>query len=236
MLVRSKLCATRKIDVHLRQQCVRKLSGNDDRIRVALTDPHPAVLTGLRAFLSADPQIRVVGETNELTYWVDRRMLWAADVILVGHSLSELGRRWLEGNVEDVTGGACVLMTDEAGADVVVRAFVMGCRGVFYKGDGLEDLLDAIRAVRDGRIWCRHADTTALTDSLPAAPEDAWGLQETLTHRQKLVSELVARGLSNGQISRYVQVSEATVASDLTHIYRTLGVSDRVNLIVKLNG
>lgn len=207
-------------------------------IRVAVADPYPAVLAGLRVLLPGDSRLCIVGETLELTRWAEQRSQWAADVVLVGHSLADLARETMQcGRIEDSRGGACVLMSEQEGPEVVARAFGLGCRGIFYKRDEPQDLLAAIVAVHHGRLWCREGDVPSPTDTQAGrAVDPPWKVDGGLTERQQLVSKLVVRGLSNGQISNYVRVSEATVASDLTHIYRTLGVSDRVNLIVKLNG
>jgi DNA-binding NarL/FixJ family response regulator len=55
---------------------------------------------------------------------------------------------------------------------------------------------------------------------------------ERLTEREIAVLALVARGVTNRKVAESVGVSEATVKSDLQHIFRKLGVSDRTEAAV----
>ncbi len=61
-------------------------------------------------------------------------------------------------------------------------------------------------------------------------------LLEQLTPRQKEIALAVAKGLSNKKISNTYGITERTVKTHLTHIYRTLDLDDRVALAIKLSG
>jgi ATP/maltotriose-dependent transcriptional regulator MalT len=66
-------------------------------------------------------------------------------------------------------------------------------------------------------------------------PPPADGLPESmaeLTARELEVLKLVARGLSNRQISESLFLSEATVKTHLAHVYAKLSVRDRVQAVV----
>lgn len=56
-----------------------------------------------------------------------------------------------------------------------------------------------------------------------------------LTRREKDVTRAVARGLSNKEIAAYLNISERTVKTHLTHIFEKLDIKDRTTLAIRLN-
>jgi len=54
---------------------------------------------------------------------------------------------------------------------------------------------------------------------------------DTLTDREKQILILVAQGLSNTEIAKYLVISEKTVRNHITHILAKLGLSTRAELI-----
>jgi DNA-binding NarL/FixJ family response regulator len=69
--------------------------------------------------------------------------------------------------------------------------------------------------------------------SIDTGPEER--LLEQLTPRQREIALAVAKGLSNKKISTAFGITERTVKTHLTHIYRTLELEDRVALAINLS-
>ena len=213
------------------------MSSKGTLIRVLITDPHPVVLAGIRTYMQSDPRILVVGECKELWQIVQQRDILSPDMILIGHRLDENGWRTLARARPGVGKFRMLLMSGERGAEAVQPALRAGCRGIYYKSDPLEELSQAIRAVDEGRMWFRDSETHHLVAALGdgehrMAPRGT--VCRGLTERQEQIVSLVARGLTNAEIAEGIRVSQATVALDLTHIYKKLGVPDRVRLLIKV--
>ena len=87
-----------------------------------------------------------------------------------------------------------------------------------------------------GEIWASKTELCylleALSDSAPAPITDSKGLN-LLTKREEDVVRLVAEGLTNREISERLSLSEHTVRNYLFRIFDKLGISSRVELVLR---
>ncbi|MEW1654075.1 MULTISPECIES: response regulator transcription factor [unclassified Streptomyces] len=196
------------------------------RVRLLLCDDHAVVRAGLRALLSAEGGIEVVGEaaTGEEALAVAAQQ--RPDVVLMDLSLGtgidgiEATRRL----VAEVPGTrVLVLTTYDTDADVT-RAIQVGATGYLLKAERPEQLFAAIAAAAEGRAVL----------SAPAADrvlERVRRPHAALTERQVDILAQLARGLGNREIARALFISEATVKTHLVRIYAKLGVETRAGAV-----
>ncbi|WP_369355429.1 response regulator [Streptomyces sp. cg2] len=196
------------------------------RIRLLLCDDHAVVRAGLRALLSAEPGIEVVGEaaTGEEALAVAAKQ--RPDVVLMDLSLGtgidgiETTRRL----VTEVPGArVLVLTTYDTDADVT-RAVQVGATGYLLKAERPEELFAAIATAAEGRAVL----------SAPAANRVMERVRKphaALTDRQLDILAQLARGLGNREIARALFISEATVKTHLVRIYAKLGVDTRAGAV-----
>src|SRR4029079_5547655 len=78
----------------------------------------------------------------------------------------------------------------------------------------------------------QRAASAKAGDFVEKEPE---GHLENLTLRQREVAEAIARGASNKEIARRLNVTERTVKAHLTNMFRNVGVFDRLHLALLLN-
>lgn len=207
-------------------------------IRVLLVDPHPLVIAGIRSTLASTTDIEVCGESTTIAAVAQEINHTKPDVLLVGHALN--GSNWrLLTNMQNPAGTRAAVLAMSSGydSDVLCQSLRAGCRGIYDKADALSELKAAIRTIHAGGFWFRDADAHKVVESLLAYESVARRKFDTqLTERQQKIVSLVARGLTNLEIAEAVRVSQATVALDLTSIYKKCGVPDRVRLLVKVRG
>ena len=126
-----------------------------------------------------------------------------------------------------------VVMLESAVAPLVVEAFRAGAHGILSHDDSFEVLCKCIRAVQDGQIWANseqlHFVIEALAKSAPSEIKSVLGAK-LLTRREEGLVELVARGLTNRDISKQLNLSEHTVRNYLFRIFNKLGTSNRLEL------
>jgi DNA-binding NarL/FixJ family response regulator len=110
--------------------------------------------------------------------------------------------------------------TGPASASLALRA---GAAGVLYKDVDPDALVRAIRSVHDGHLVLATGAAGTLVH--PAA--QAWGGMDALTRREREVLAELAKGRSNREIARALQVSEKTVKAHVSSVLAKLGVQDR---------
>jgi DNA-binding NarL/FixJ family response regulator len=193
-------------------------------IRVAVVDDHAIVRSGLVQLLSADPELEVVvavgdGEAAVSLCAEHRPDLVLMDLSMPGMDGVEATRRIIEA----APGVQVVVLTSFVDRERVLAALDAGAIGYLLKDAEPDELLRGLHAAARGES---PLDPRAARTMLGA--QRATGPLEELTEREREVLSLVAEGLPNKQIGRRLGISEKTVKAHLTHVFRTIGVDDRI--------
>ena len=110
-----------------------------------------------------------------------------------------------------------VMLSAVEDASIAAEAFRRGARAILGKGIDPADIAPLIGRVAEGRPLALNL----------AAPGSAAGKPAALTEREREILDEVAAGRSNKQIAWRLSLSERTIKSHLTHVYRKLGVKGR---------
>ena len=102
-----------------------------------------------------------------------------------------------------------------------------GARGFVPKTSTLDQLVDAVRAVADGRPLLAPDDVSQLRSELLQYRQECAGL-DRLTRREATVLRMLADGRSAAEISQAAFVSEGTVRTHIRSILRKLGVRSQL--------
>jgi len=122
-----------------------------------------------------------------------------------------------------------VLVLTAHGDDAYVRGMLAaGVAGYVLKDEAPDALVDAIRSVAHGGTWFSRSVVEVLMQ--PDRPVTLGGLG--LTHRERELLRLLARGWDNARISRELDLGEQTVRNYLSRLYGKLGVKTRAEAIV----
>ncbi len=128
-----------------------------------------------------------------------------------------------------------VALTTYADDETVVQALQAGARGYLTKDAGAEQIQSAVERVAAGEAAIdpavqRQLLTAVQRGDAPPCPEDD-ELPDGLTPREAEVLELIAAGLSNGEIATRLVVSGATVKSHVNHLFAKIGARDRAQAV-----
>ena len=201
---------------------------------VALVDAHSIFRRGLYVTLEEEPDLLVVGEATDapsalLLVEKERPQVVLLDLRLdaAGESdglvlCSQLSTRFPDSRV--------LVLTTFAEEWLVLEAIRHGARGYLVKDVQLAELLRAIRSVHRGEgAFDGHTAGMVVRTLGHGGTADGPVLQ--VSHRERELLALLARGLSNAQIGQEMFISEATVKYHVTNVMRKLGVTRRTEAV-----
>jgi DNA-binding NarL/FixJ family response regulator len=129
-----------------------------------------------------------------------------------------------------------ILLLDNNESDLVVQAFRRGAHGIFCGDENFDALCKCIESVMRGQIWASSREIGYLLEALcqpPTSHITSTKGEILLTPREEEVVRLVCDGLTNKDISIRLNLSEHTVRNYLYRIFEKLGISSRVELILR---
>jgi two-component system, NarL family, response regulator LiaR len=201
-----------------------------EAIRVMLVDDHAVVREGLWAMLETKPGIEVIGEAADGVEAVERARRLKPDVILMDIIMPKKNGVCAIREIREFQPESRILVLSSAADDILVaESLRAGAMGYLLKTAMPNELVDAIKHVHAGEtpldpVVARNL-VNKLTDPLPSAP-----LRDILTDRELEVLLLVARGMSNNEIARKLDISVRTVGTHISHILTKAGVENRTQL------
>jgi DNA-binding NarL/FixJ family response regulator len=206
-----------------------------DRLRLLIADDHPVFRHGIRALLSATPDVEVVGEATSGDEAIALAETLQPDVILMdiqmpGVNGIEATRRILHTSPH-IRILIVTMFEDSASVFSAMRA---GARGYVLKDTEKDDVLRAIQAVGRGEAIFSPAIASLLIDFFAAShlavPREIF---PSLTEREREILHLIAQGHANAEIARQLSLSVKTVTNYVSNIFSKLQVVDRAHAILR---
>lgn len=200
-------------------------------IRVLVADDHGAIRGGLRLMLDGADGITVVGEAADGTSAVTNARALRPDVVLMdirmpGMDGIEATRAIVAEGLADV-----VALTTFDLDDYVRGVLAAGAVGFLLKTVGAAELVDAVRRVAAGDGVLAPEVTRRLLADLVAAqapsPPPAQGVDD-LTARERDVLACLGAGMSNAEIGRALDITEATTKTHVTRVLAKLDCASRL--------
>lgn len=211
-------------------------------IRILLIDDHTLFRSGVSALLQRQPDLEVVGEASDGVEGVKRAKQHLPDVVLLDLNMPGLsGLETLQLLVEDLPETAVVMLTVSEEADELTAAMRAGARGFLLKSIDADALVAAIRKAASGQPVITEHMTAKLVEQMrkPAQSASASGAPgavrasgESLTARERDIVRELARGASNKEIARTLDLAESTVKIHVRNILRKLGLTSRVQVAI----
>ncbi|HWT94245.1 MAG TPA: response regulator transcription factor [Solirubrobacteraceae bacterium] len=206
-------------------------------IRVLIADDQALVRSGLRTILEDEPDLEIVGEAVDGLDAVQLARRRNADLVLMDIHMPrmdgiEATRRLAGPGVEDPVDVLALTTFDLD--EYVFGALRAGASGFLLKDAPPEELVRAIRVVAAGQGLIAPQVTRRLISrfaQVSPADERAAALA-ALSPREDEVLRQMARGRSNAEIARALQLEESTVKSHVSRLLDKLGLTSRVQAVI----
>jgi len=194
-------------------------------IRILIADDHFVVREGLKALLSFERDIEVVGEAADGIEAVHQVCVLKPDVILLDLVMPRQGGLETIPYIKKENHKVRILvLTSYAEDEKVWSAIKSGAQGYLLKDSHPTQLIQAIHDVYKGETSLHSTIAHKLIAEFNKANHSA---PNSLTQREREVLKLVAQGHSNGEISQQLFLSKRTVGTHVSHILGKLHLANR---------
>lgn len=199
----------------------------DNMIRILVCDDHAVVREGLRALLSTEGDIQIVGEAADGLSAVTAYRELQPDVALIDMVMPQMdGVDAIRAIRSEFPNAHILVLTSFAEDEMVFPAIKSGALGYLLKDSSPEELVRAIRNVNQGEASLHPSIARRLIQELNQ-PTTLPPTPEPLTEREVEVLKLVARGYSNEEIAEALTLSERTARGHVSSILGKLHLANR---------
>lgn len=204
-------------------------------IRILLADDHTVMRRGLRLLLESQPDFSVVAEAADGREAVEQAEAAQPDVAVVDIAMPNLsGIEAAQRMNASLPHTAIVILSMHSDEGYVLRALKAGAKGYLLKDSAEGDLIEAIRAVHQGRTFFSPEITKMLVadyvqEIRTRGAEDSYDL---LTSREREILQLLAERKSNKEIATALHLSPYTVETHRRNLQEKLNLHSLAELIL----
>jgi DNA-binding NarL/FixJ family response regulator len=220
-------------------------------IRVFVVEDQTRILRNQLKLLEGSPDIEIIGTALSGEAALEDVPRLRPDVLLLDLGLPRMSGIDVTRQVkQDLPGTEILIFTIFDEEDKVLDAVRAGASGYLLKGTPADKIVEAIKEVHAGgtviqpnlaRRLLRHfrvpetagtPEPTAPARAPAPAPADE-PILRPLSDREKEILQLIAKGISNSEAAKMLNVSKATIRTHLEHIYQKLEVTNRVEAVTE---
>jgi two-component system response regulator NreC len=201
-------------------------------ISVLLADDHAMLRAGLRALISAEPDLTVVGEAGDGEEAVRLTERLHPDVVVMDISMPVKDGLAATGEITQRMPDTKVLvLTMHAEEQYLLRVLEAGGSGYVLKRSADHELMEAIRTVHRGEAFLYPSATRLLLQAYQKGEHPEPPAGGKLSEREGEVLRLTAEGYSNTEIGKQLYLSPKTVDTYRQRIMEKLGLHHRAELV-----
>jgi DNA-binding NarL/FixJ family response regulator len=205
-------------------------------IRVLLVDDDDLMRAGLKAVLSSDDSIDVVGEAGDGRRAVEEAVRLRPDIVLMDVRMPDLDGISATREVLATSPAVKVaVLTTFEQDDYIFGALSAGASGFLLKRTKPEELIAAIHAIAAGDSLLSPSVTRKVIERVAGQFEPDPSVRERLTEltpREREVLELIGRGLSNTEIAAAFVIEASTVKTHVRRVLMKLRLRDRAQAVI----
>jgi len=205
------------------------------KLRILLADDHIVMRTGLRALLERQPNLEVVGESENGRETIELVTSLRPDVVVMDVGMPVLnGIEATKTIVTQHPSTAVVILSMHVDESYVMRALKAGARGYLLKDSAPADLISAIQAVSQNKSFFSPKVSRILAEDYVRVLKQKGAVDsyDLLTSREREILQLIAEGKANKEVAAALNISPYTVETHRSHILEKLNLHNPAELIL----
>jgi two-component system nitrate/nitrite response regulator NarP len=191
------------------------------QVTLMLGDGNPLMLTAMSEIFEKDPRFSLVATAATAEGFLGMVMRMPVQVGVIDWNLPALGGARLIDVLRAQANAPRLVVYAEDTGDIPRKAMAAGAAGFVSRSDSVERLLETCAAVAKGQMVFPFLDIRSLKQD-PI---------ESLSPRERTLLEALARGLTNRELSRDLDISTNTVKFHLSNLFEKLSVKNRAQAI-----
>lgn len=200
-------------------------------ISVLFVDDHEMVRIGVTSYLSAQPDMEVIGEAENGKQAVELALRLRPDIILMDLVMQEMdGIEATRQIMEQWPDARIIIVTSFLDDEKVYPALEAGATSYLLKTSKASDIADAVRATYHGQSVLEPEVTGKVMTRMRQRQERL--PHEELTGREMEILLQIAQGKSNQEIADELFIALKTVKTHVSSILSKLGVQDRTQAVI----
>ncbi|HIP40692.1 MAG TPA: response regulator transcription factor [Desulfocapsa sulfexigens] len=205
-----------------------------EKLSVIIVDDHPVIRHGVSSVLRQQPDMNIVGQLHSAEAALPEIKNLKPDVAILDITMAGISGidliPYIKESSEDT---AIIIYTMHEMPDYIHRAFSAGAKGYVLKGDEINDLIAAIREVKEERFYFSRNLPHALVQQIMNG-NGTQGPLSGLTAREYEIANLLAQNMNPNKIGEILFISPKTVRVHRTNIMHKLGCQRSNELLFRL--
>lgn len=202
------------------------------KIKVIIADDNSFIREGMKIILSTYEEFDVIETVNDGLEAVEYCKTHEVDVALLDVRMPNMNGVEATKILSEQTKTKPLILTTFDDDEYILDAVKNGAKGYLLKNNDPERIRDAIKSVHNGNTVMQDVVLdkikSNLTDSKPESKVDT----SLFTERELDIMGLIAKGLSNKEISKQLYISEGTIANYITSILGKTGLHHRTQIAI----
>ena len=201
----------------------------NEKIKIYLADDHKILRESLNILLSQEADIEVVGESEDGLAVEDGLRKTVADILILDVSMPKRsGLDVAKNMVRQYPELKIIFLTMHKSEEILAEAFESGAKGYVLKENAFEELIKAIHAVKDGKVFVSSELAPTLLHGFLSNERRG----NDLSVREREILKLLAEGYSNKEISDMLIISIKTVETHRANIMRKNNFKNITELVL----
>lgn len=201
------------------------------KIRVLVADDHPTFRQGLCHFLETQEDIEVVAQASDGEEAVRLAVELLPDVAIIDVTMPKLNGIEATRKIKETCPAISILIVSAYDYEsYLVSSLQAGAGGYMLKSAPVSELIGALRLICSEEAVFNLRSISKVLDRITAKDDE--GTTLGLHQREKEILKRVAIGLSNKQIAEEINISQRTVQTHMSHIFRKLEAGSRTEAVL----